>query len=78
MTDLSVHTCLELGTRLRNTRARHGFHHRAAAQLAGLSAQQWIQLESGLRTRWASLTLAELARVCAAVHTHPAVLFLGM
>jgi transcriptional regulator with XRE-family HTH domain len=78
MDDLTMQTSRELGARLRQTRMRRGYNHRAVAQLAGMSERAWVELEVGIRARWASLLLPDLIRVCDAVNSHPAVLFLGL
>lgn len=68
----------ELGARLRTSRTRRDVHHAIAAELAGMSERAWVELEMGLRARWAGLPMLNLMRVCDAVGTHPAVLFLGL
>ena len=73
-----MQTSRELGARLRQTRMRRGYNHRAVAELAGMSERAWAELEVGIRARWASLLLSDFMRVCDAVNSHPAVLFLGL
>jgi transcriptional regulator with XRE-family HTH domain len=73
-----MHMTYELGKRVRAARTRRGIHHAAAADLAGLPARYWAELEAGLRERWASLALVQVWRLCEAVGLHPSTLFLGL
>lgn len=60
-----MQTSRELGARLRHTRMRRGYNHRAVADLAGMSERAWVELEVGIRARWASLLLPDLLKVAA-------------